>query len=555
MKSIQRFIKKNELFILAVFVFFVFYFLAMLKPAGIFWSLDEGGKFIYLENVIRTGSPRSPLIYPGRYLDSDLESIALYYYTRVGQHIYPWWPVGFSLITLPLYRVLGWAGLFLLPALAGAAIVYFSGKITETLSRNSRNTTIAVALTVALATPVAFYSMTFWEHTLSVACVLITLYCLLVSEEKPAPFTLIVGGVVGSLATFFRLESGLIVLGMALAILIIEWKRVIPFALGGLVTTSAWIAGNLWITGHPFSSSMDSIQANSSFIALKMVGIRFISYVLFNSPTIGAFDLGDRLLLVATLLAMIGFIFGLFRKTLWLSAFASFGLTVICGYVLLQPSLYRSVHGFVLISPFVILSSWIIGVQAWRANKKFWFICGMGLIVFTVGYILRAWVAAGGLQWGPRYMLALYPILVMAGMVGIQEIVHQISSQQKTFVIAAACLAVLVGIGFEVRGYITMYLTMGLYEKSAESLRTLKDEIIKTECIWMPMVIPDLYWNGNIFTNVYSEKWEKNVKKKGLNSYLFVTMYACDTDPIDQDLSRYSTVKDGLEIKKVYFNQ
>ena len=151
-------------------------------------------------------------------------------------------------------------------------------------------------------------------------------------------------------------------------------------------------------------------------------------------------------------------------------------------------------------------------------------------------------------------MLALYPLLVIAGVVGIQEIIHQVSSLRKAFVIAAACLAILVGLGFEARGYLTMYLTMDLYERSAETLRTLKDQVIKTECTWLPMVIPDLYWNGNIFTNAYSEKWEKNVRKKGLNAYLFVTMYSCDTDPIDQDLRRYATVKDGLDIKEVFFN-
>jgi hypothetical protein len=554
MESIQRFVQKNELFILAAFVFFVFYFLAVLKPTGIFWSLDEGGKWIYMENVLRTGNPRAPLIYPGQSLDSDLESVALYYYARTGRHLFTWWPVGLSLITLPFYRVMGWAGLFLLPALAGAIIVYFSGKITETLSHHSKNTVRVIAIIVAFATPVAFYSTTFWEHTLSVACVLITLYCLLVSMERTTHVALVVGGVAGSLATFFRLESGLIILGMGLTFFIFEWKRAIPFAISGLVTTSAWVVGNMWITGHPFSSSMESIQAGSSFIALKSVGLRFVSYALFNSPTIGAFDLGDKLLFFATLLAVMGFILGLYRRTIMLSVIASAGVTAICGYVLLQPSLYRSVHGFVLISPFVLMSSWVIGAQAWRANKKFWTICGVGVFVFMVGYIMRAWVSAGGLQWGPRYMLALYPIMVIAGVVGIQKIVLQVSARQKTLVLAAASLAVLVGIGFETRGYITMYLTMDLYEKSAATLRTLKNQVIKTECTWMPMVIPDLYWNGNIFTNTDSEMWVKNVRKRGLDSYLFVKMYSCDTDPIDQEIRQYSKVKDGLDIKEVFFN-
>jgi hypothetical protein len=554
MKKLQKYLQNHGLLVISVLVFIIFFSLAILKPKGIFWSLDEGGKWIYMENVLRTGSPRAPLIYPGRSLDSKLENVALFFYGRIGQKIYTWWPVGFPLVTLPFYKLLGWAGLFILPSLAGAIIVYFSGKIAETFSSKLKNSGRLIALTIALATPVAFYSMTFWEHTISVACVVITLYCIQISIRTPERPYLFIAGVMGSLATFFRLESGLIILGFGVAILVFEMKKAIPLILGGLITTSGWVLGNMWLSGHPFSSSMDSIQAISSFTAFKMVGIRFISYVLFNSPTIGAFDLGDRLLYLVTFLTGLCVLFGIFRKTLWLSALLSVSVTGICAYVLFQPSLYRSVHGFVLISPIVLLSSWIIGTQAWRANKKFWIICGMGLIVFTIGYVLRAWVSAGGLQWGPRYMLALYPILVIAAVIGAEELLGQVSALKRYLVLAVAAVAVLVGFGFEVRGYITMYLTMDLYNKSATTLRAINDKVIKTECTWMPMVIPDLYWKGNIFTNTYSENWENNVKKSGQNSYLFVTMHACDTDPIDQELKRYATVKDGLDIKVVYFS-
>ena len=36
-----------------------------LRPVDVFWSLDEGGKFLYLQNVVATGSTDIELIYPG----------------------------------------------------------------------------------------------------------------------------------------------------------------------------------------------------------------------------------------------------------------------------------------------------------------------------------------------------------------------------------------------------------------------------------------------------------------------------------------------------------
>lgn len=90
--------------------------LAAGRPAGIFWSLDEGGKFLYLQSVLASGDPRAPLPYPGRGLDPGLEAVPLFYWIKAGAEIYPWWPVGFPLLSLPFYQVFGWLGLYIVPA-------------------------------------------------------------------------------------------------------------------------------------------------------------------------------------------------------------------------------------------------------------------------------------------------------------------------------------------------------------------------------------------------------------------------------------------------------
>ncbi|HXV98233.1 MAG TPA: hypothetical protein VEC93_07410, partial [Anaerolineae bacterium] len=83
-------------------------------PPNIFWSLDEGGKYIHLQSIIESGNPGAPLLYPGRYLDQKLNFVPLFFWARQDDQVYSWWPVGFQLITLPFYLLFGWFGLYLL---------------------------------------------------------------------------------------------------------------------------------------------------------------------------------------------------------------------------------------------------------------------------------------------------------------------------------------------------------------------------------------------------------------------------------------------------------
>ena len=80
----MRAIKLNTdkgLIIIAFLCFLVYFLLASLKPEGIFWSLDEGGKLIYIESVLREKNPSTALIYPGKFLDPNYENLALYFYS------------------------------------------------------------------------------------------------------------------------------------------------------------------------------------------------------------------------------------------------------------------------------------------------------------------------------------------------------------------------------------------------------------------------------------------------------------------------------------------
>lgn len=553
MKTIFQPLNDKRLVALSALIFGLFFLLAMLKPSGIFWSLDEGGKWLYIENVLRTGNPQSPMIYPGRPLDSNLQNVALFYYARVGDQFYTWWPVNFPLLTLPLYKIFGWAGLYLLPALAGALTAFLSGCIAKILSNQARYVGEATALLVALGTPIAFYSTTFWEHTLATACFMLMFYLLLVTQNTPGWKSLLIAGISGSLAFMFRTEVGLVILGMGLMLLLVDWRRAIPFGLSGGVVTTLWVLTNLWITGYAFGNNVSSIQTMPNFRAVSKIGWELISYVLFNAPYTGALSLPQNLMIFGSLAAGLTLLLGLFPKTRWAAAFSSLAVIAICVDSLLKPALYRSIHGFLLICPLVLFCSWIYATPAWKKYKKMGWLYLGGLAVYAVVYTVRAWIAAGGLQWGPRYMLTFYPILTITVVVGIQEFLFQQNTSParwKKFILTGiVALAILVGIGYQVRGYITMYLNMDVYRRSANTLRGLKDQVLLTNCTWMPMVIPDLYWNGNIFSKEPSQQWLDQLKQAGYSSYLFVTLASCDIDSIDQELKAYQADPDGLDIE------
>ena len=514
MKSIRTIITKNDLLIISIIAFCIFYLLAIIKPHHIFWSLDEGGKWIYLESVIREGNPRSPLIYPGEPLDSDLENVALFFYSHQGNQIYSWWQVGFPLLTLPFYKLLGWFGLYFLPALAGSFTAFLSGRITKVLTENSSLLSNIVALVVAFCSPILFYSTTFWEHTISVAFVIATAFLLLISKNSTSNKTLLAAGITGSLSVFFRTEAILIIAGFWIAFVFIDWKKTIPFSISGEITTSIWAIINFWLMGNPLSPNTQVVQQLSSFNGLINNGVKYIPYMLFNAPIISAYSLGKGLLIFGTIMLVLAIIFGLFKKTRILSIIFFLATTSVCIYVLLQPSMYRSVHGFILICPLIASFSLVYKTNIWRKYKSFFLISLAGVTTFFIGFMLRAWLAAGGLQWGPRYMLALYPLLIIPTVIGFSELIKSTKNWIKHFIIISIIVSFLTGLGYQIRGYITMVKTMELYNQSANYLRKMDDEIIVTNCTWMPMVIPDLYWNGNIFTKPPKPNLLENLKFK-----------------------------------------
>lgn len=156
----------------------------LLCPPETLWSGDAGLKLIQVESLLRSRFSTLALEYPGADLDPDGEHwpYPLPFAAERDGRYYSTFPPYFPALTAPFYWALGYHGLRVLPFLGGLAVLLASIPLSRRLGVGPWGQTAALVI-LALASPLAFYSATFWEHTLATALCMASL--ALVSRGLP----------------------------------------------------------------------------------------------------------------------------------------------------------------------------------------------------------------------------------------------------------------------------------------------------------------------------------------------------------------------------------
>lgn len=523
-----------------VVLFLLYLALVAIRPPQVFWSLDEGGKYLYIQNVLKTGSPSAPLIYPGEHLDPQLTFVPLYFFQQNGDHIYSWWPVGFPLLVLPLYRVLGWLGLYLLPAAAGAGVASLTGGMLRFVQVTDWRIPLVTALIVGLATPILFYSAMFWEHSVSVFLTLFACWAILTGDKTNQMGWAILAGVAASLAMFLRTEQLFGALGLLAVLAWRRWRWSLSMGLVFSVTTVGWLWLNRQLMGNVISRQwgQDGTALTTSFFpGLQEAGIRFLPYVLFNAPRVIAFELSDPLLLAGTIFTVLCVTLPFWRRAWPVLPFAYAGLGGVCAWVLFQPEGYRSIHGLLLIAPNIIGFPWFY--RNLRKNTNHSLLAGFigAVCSFTlVGFLARSWLAAGGQQWGPRYLLVIYPFFIFASVAGLQMLQREPGERWRQAIIGAYLFLVVVGLGYELRGQTAVLQTVHNYASTEQALLHTPSLPTLTDCTWLPMVIPELYWRGELYaqTNHDLAEWKTLMAQEKITKSQYLKMDMCLSKPLNE---------------------
>jgi hypothetical protein len=194
-----------------------------LQPINGFWSSDQGVKLIQTQSLLLNKFRDNAVIYPGAPFDPERQVSPLrgQYLERNGR-VYAMFSEAFAFVSGVPFFVFGYPGLYVVPILSTAVLL----ALCAALSRGMLETpwALGVLVVLAVASPLLFYSLVFWEHTLATMLVTAGLLAAAIALRRDRPRLLLIAGICFGLAAWFRNETALAIPALALALLV-SWVR------------------------------------------------------------------------------------------------------------------------------------------------------------------------------------------------------------------------------------------------------------------------------------------------------------------------------------------
>jgi len=478
------------------------------------------------------------LAYPALGIDPTLEHVPLLYWLRAesGAAVYSWWPIWLSGISAPVYGLfsgmMGNRALMILPMLAGlacgwmvyAGVLQARGKTPG--DRAGRWMARMAGLVALLATPLLFYAFTFWEHTLQTALLLAAFLLLARAMEagyavgtgyaagRTGLWRAGLGGICMGLALYFRLESGIFIAAAGAGLLLWRitdssthrpaWRSLmaqgLAVGLGLLLTVVPLLLFNLLAEGHwlgrrhllTLGTVLARVAAPNGNWAQDLLPALLVGTLAHQGIAL------QPLLAWALVLAWGAVLAGpwLLQRNAHTVLFAGgFALVILSAFALFTLDTYASVHGLVLVAPILCLGTWALAAPSPSTRLWGWF-----AVTGLAGYLLFSWMAGwpgqGGLQWGPRYALPLFPLWIIAGAAGLAAWLERPMARTGTgrIVLALVVAFTVVSAGFQVRGLWTRATTLAQLTAWEEQLSALPtDTLLVTDLTYLALSVPDIY--------------------------------------------------------------
>ena len=382
-----------------------------------FFSSDTGLRFMQVKSLVARGWRSPEMVVPGRALDPDLNYLPYYFaYARIGDQIYLPISALFPLLASFFYAGVGTAGLVVLPVF-GAVLA--AGSVYRLVRLSEFPHAYGALWSTVLATPLLFYSMTFWDHTLGTAVLMWSVVGVAQGLKNGGTWPFFLGGMALGIGLEPRPEAYVFAVALGFALFWTNgrnWCPLVWTVVGALVTAvPLWLWQYIWV-GHPlgiptaqnlFGYGVVAHNIESTFGRTRAFQLtRFFTYI----------EPGNVTTLIATLCLLIGMVLIVFvlrlpryqrRGMLW----AGTAVTLLgYGLLLLSSSANKPITGLIASFPLLPLSLAYVGHPP-RAVRSIYRFCFATAWLFVMLMVLL-WPTDGGKQWGVRYMLPVYPLLL-----------------------------------------------------------------------------------------------------------------------------------------------
>lgn len=506
-----RFTNRSALWTVAL-VAVIYLATLLIMPRQGLWIVDNENRFLQAQALSDNGFSEYSIPWKGREIDPDLDMSPLrfnpegsFQEQKDGQLISVFQPT-FLVISAIFYRLLGFWGLYILPFGSAVFLLVGVGRLAGSLYPGRLPAHLAVLLT-GLATPIWFYSQTFWEHT-TAACLCVWGMSFVVRYlAADRRCDLATGFAFLVFAAFFRDVLGIFAVLVLALLLIRDPKRGLETLLvsGSVVAAGATLLMLVqwYTTGQPLGFHAGTLLGSESGLMGHLKDRPRLFYLFFCSAhPERALSLVMAAPFVIAFLWRPQFSAARFQSMVpwWALAALVFGAVYLVSFFTAANPLGHLLvaNSFFFASPILIL-----GLLRQREGK------GLALLETVNGLLLTAtclylilycliapWAGAVSLHWGARPVLALYPLLAVPAAGTLARWWTGAAGKVAWSRAVILGLLVLVSVVGQVK-------SVNLLQKKKAFSVELSQTVAK---IQHPVVVSNVWWLGHEMYSVFFDK-------------------------------------------------
>lgn len=469
-----------------------------LLPHEVFWITDGGNKYVQVQDLARSGAGDLAVAYPARPLDPELHFFPYggHHFQNLGGRILSFYPPYFPLLSLPGYRLLGPAGLYLLPWLGLALVLLGFAALLGKVGLAAWRAPAVLAL--ALGTPLLFYALTFWEHTPAVALSTAAVFLLLRSGGRfPLAFA---AGVVLGLSTALREEGYALAAALALAGLI-AWRRFMPVA----ALVLGWVCAMVpvgWFQARLYGSPLGLHALAYGGLSRPQGSGRWLAELGDLPFYLFRFHADLRLNVALVLSFVLLLLPGLRRPRriglaepalLWLAATSA---ALLIALLVVHPEpVFNTLwtQGLMPHTPLLLLV--LLRLRALLGNPSSPVrLLAWACLLYALLIALPLHRADVGILWGPRHFLPVYPLLFLLALLALRDLLAAATPSQCRAVATAATVLLLLGLAVQVHGIRLLALKKDATRRILQAVRDTPAPIVVTDAYWLPEELGALWF-------------------------------------------------------------
>jgi hypothetical protein len=521
---------------------YIFVLTTALGPLNGFWSSDQGVKLLQVQSLLLNKYHTNATVYPGEVYDPQRAFSPLHgqYLERDGQS-YAMFSAAFALVTSVPFFLLGYPGLYIIPIISTLLTLLVCAQIgKQFLSPAWLGFAIIIC---GIASPLFFYSLVFWEHTLATLLVMLGLWQTTIALKRQRLYRMAVVGICLGLSAWLRNEALLSVVALGLALLIVRpqglWRAcwwlgfgagigLLPLLIFNQIVYGAFVGPHILVAGRA------NYQTTSTFGSLITGRLDWVSYLL---TPFKLFPLtGMSVLIISVLVSRMTQQLKVTRVALIVST----TVMVILGiFVLTQIAPVSEQTTLLYVFPLLLLfflpsknsgdvqplgmpSSLAVTFSTKQlVGILFWFV----LLFTMLAWLLQ--IPDGGSQWGPRMLLLVMPVAVL---VSLWKVTTWFHSAPPRPVLLALMLAIIVLVSASLISEI--YGIQTLRTVNLDNYRIVShvdqsgQQVIITD-IWYapPLLSPIFYDNRKIFlisTGAEFDALLTKLAQNGITSFYYL---------------------------------